>query len=90
MHDQLMPPCPVCGEPSRLQFTKGGGWPYYSCDSHRIQAILLAIHARKAEKKDDARFTLSELLIAGAVAMMAGMIFLGLLFFLAKTLELIS
>ena len=85
MHDQSMPPCPVCGKPSRLQFTKGGGFPYHSCDEHRIQALLLAFHAGRAEKKEEARFTLAELLLAACVAAgLSAMFTIELAFFFPK------
>lgn len=36
--------CPVCGEPAKIQFTKGKGRPYIACDEHRIQALLLEVY----------------------------------------------
>lgn len=45
------PLCPVCGKPAVLQYTKGKGRPYLSCNEHKVQAILLEIHGDPRKPK---------------------------------------
>lgn len=42
--------CTVCGNAAKLQFTKGKGRPYISCDKDRVKAVLLLIYGDPRNK----------------------------------------